>query len=140
MRVAALLILLSATAFAEELPFPKLVEFFDYDRSAAAEIETSPDETIDGVVIEKYSFASPDEGRVPGLLIRSTVTTRGPLILYGHWMMPGSPLRNHQEFRDEAIVMTRAGAVCLLLDSPLVRGEVPEITDPMEGQRPKDQL
>ena len=140
MRVAALLILLSAMAFAEELPFPKLVEFFDYDRSTAADIETSPDETIEGVVIEKYSFASPDGGRVPGLLIRPAVSARGPLILYGHWMMPGSPLRNHQEFRDEAIVMARAGAVCLLLDGPLVRGEIPEITDPMKGQGPKAQL
>ncbi len=142
MRILALLVLLPASAFAEDLPFPKLVELFEYDPSTAAEIETGPVETVDGVVIEKYSFAGPDGGRVPGLLIRSSESTPGPVILYGHWMKPGSPYRNHQEFRDEAIVMAQAGAVCLLLDGPLVRGEVPEITDPMEGQgtRPKLQM
>ena len=72
MRILALLVLLSASAFAEDLPFPKLVELFEYDRSTAAEIETGPVETVDGVVIEKYSFAGPDGGRVPGLLIRSS--------------------------------------------------------------------
>ncbi|QOY91327.1 hypothetical protein [Paludibaculum fermentans] len=65
---------------------------------------------------------------------------RFPVILFGHWMMAGSPLRNHTEFLEEAIVYARAGAVCLLLDTPLVREGVTEDPDFTHGQEPKAAL
>ncbi len=37
-------------------------------------------------------------------------------------------MRNHTEFLEEAIVYARAGAVCLLLDTPLVRPGVAEVS------------
>src|SRR5262245_59907126 len=74
-----------------------------------------------GVHIYDYSFRSPVQGRVPGTLIVPASRGRHPVILYGHWMQQGSSLRNRREFFDEAILMARAGAICLLLDGPLVR-------------------
>jgi hypothetical protein len=55
-------------------------------------------------------------------------------------MIPGSPLRNKGEFLEEAVLMAKAGALCLLLDSPLVRPGVVQDPDPMNGQGPKAHL
>jgi hypothetical protein len=79
---------------------------------------------------------NPVAGRVPGLLIVSQIPGRRPLILYGHWMLQGSPLRNKGEFLDEAVVMARSGAICLLLDTPPAREGVTEDPAPMHGQGP----
>jgi cephalosporin-C deacetylase-like acetyl esterase len=49
-------------------------------------------------------------------------------------------MRNRNEFLEEAIVMARAGAICLLLDTPLVRPGVTEDPDPMLGQGPNAAL
>ena len=65
---------------------------------------------------------------------------RFPLILFGHWMMAGSPKRNHTEFLEEAIAFARVGVICLLLDSPLVRDGVMEDPDPSHGQGAKATL
>lgn len=48
--------------------------------------------------------------------------------------MNGSPMRNHTEFLEEAIVLARTGAICLLLDGPLVRPGVTQDPDFMHGQ------
>jgi hypothetical protein len=109
---------------------------FEYDRSKPANERLSLREERSGVKIYDYSFDSPVAGRVPGLLIVSQIPGRRPLILYGHWMLQGSPLRNKGEFLDEAVVMARSGAICLLLDTPLAREGVTEDPDPMHGQGP----
>jgi cephalosporin-C deacetylase-like acetyl esterase len=121
-------------AFAAQPSFDELAKRFENRPSQPPEerIAALPDRP--GVRIFDYSFASPVEGRVPGVLITPAVRGRFPLILYGHWMMKGSPLRNRNEFVEEAIVMARAGAVCLLLDTPLVRPGFVEDTDPLHGQ------
>ncbi|MGJ5816267.1 hypothetical protein [Paludibaculum fermentans] len=49
-------------------------------------------------------------------------------------------MRNHTEFLEEATVYARAGAVCLLLDTPLVRTGVVEDQDFTHGQEPKAAL
>jgi dienelactone hydrolase len=54
---------------------------------------------------------------------------KGPFagILFGHWMMPRSPVRNRKEFLEEALLLARSGAVSLLTDAPMVRpGFLPE--------------
>jgi cephalosporin-C deacetylase-like acetyl esterase len=45
-------------------------------------------------------------------------------------MMEGSPLRNRDEFLEEAVIMARAGAMSVLLDAPLVRPDPPPEKDP----------
>jgi hypothetical protein len=72
---------------------------FEYDGSKPANERLSLREKRSGVKIYDYSFDSPVAGRVPGLLIVSQIPGRRPLILYGHWMRQGSPLRNKGEFR-----------------------------------------
>ena len=120
--------------------FQELAALFEYDRDNPGAVESKVAERRGSVTIADYSFASPVKGRVPGLLVTGETVAPRPLILFGHWMMQGSPLRNKGEFLEEAVLMAGAGAVCLLLDGPLVRPGVGTDPEPMNGQGPHAQL
>jgi dienelactone hydrolase len=107
--------------------FEDLVRAFDYDRNAPLNAREEHREERDGAIIIELSYDSPRGGRVPASLVMPN--GRGPFagILFGHWLMPRSPFRNRKEFREEALVLARSGAVSLLIDAPMVRpGFVPE--------------
>lgn len=129
-----LTILVPAFGQAPGLQFEKLVREFDYDRNAPLEVRAASPRSRDGVTITDISYASPRGGRVPAYLV--VPPGRGPFaaILFGHWMMPGSPFKNRQEFLQEAIVLARAGAVSLLIDAPLVRPGFVEDKDELRSQ------
>jgi dienelactone hydrolase len=101
--------------------FEDLVHQFDYDSKAPLAPREAGRQKRGNVTIIDLSYASPRGGRVPAYLVLPA--GRGPFaaILFGHWMMPGSPLMNRREFVDEAVVLARSGAVSLLIDTPLVR-------------------
>jgi dienelactone hydrolase len=107
-----------------QLPEPRfedLVHQFDYDSKASLAPREAGRRKRGGVTIIDLSYASPRGGRVPAYLV--VPAGRGPFaaILFGHWMMPGSPLMNRRQFLAEAAVLARSGAVSLLIDAPLVR-------------------
>jgi dienelactone hydrolase len=107
--------------------FEELVKQFDYDVKAAPDVREVGRERRPGATVIDLTYASPRGGRVPAYLVMPE--GRGPFaaVLFGHWMMEGSPLKNRREFLEEALVLARAGAVSLLIDTPLVRpGFVPE--------------
>jgi dienelactone hydrolase len=101
--------------------FEKLAREFEYDRNAPLDIREERQEERDGAIIIDLSYASPRGGRVPAFLV--TPIGNGPFagVLFGHWMMPRSPMANRQEFLEEALLLARSGAVSLLTDAPLVR-------------------
>ncbi|MCY0725654.1 hypothetical protein OVW19_28355, partial [Klebsiella pneumoniae] len=90
----------------------------DYDSKAPLDVREVGRERRDGVTIIDLTYASPRGGRVPAYMVLPQGRGPFPAILFGHWMMPGSPLKNRREFLEEAIVMARAGAVSLLIDAP----------------------
>jgi len=145
MRSLWLLSILSVTALAQpankaperDSRFESLVHQFDYDRKAPLDIREEHREERDGATIIDLSYASPRGGRVPAFLV-VPVDGHGPFaaVLYGHWMMPGSPFRNRKEFLDEAFLLARSGAVSLLTDTPLVR---PGFVKEEEGLRAEAQ-
>ena len=108
--------------------FEDLLREFDYDAKAPLDVrEVGRDRRGGGVAVIDLTYASPRGGRVPAYM----VVPEGPgpfaAVLFGHWMMDGSPLRNRREFLEEAVVLARAGAVSLLIDAPYVRpGFAPE--------------
>jgi hypothetical protein len=107
--------------------FEDLVRQFDYDRNALLNIREEHKEERDGATIIYLSYDSPRGGRVPATLVLPP--GKGPFagILFGHWMMPRSPVRNRKEFLEEALLLARSGAVSLLTDAPMVRpGFLPE--------------
>src|ERR671916_354970 len=101
--------------------FEELVRQFDYDSKAPLDVKEVGREKRSGATVIDLTYASPRGGRVPAYLVLPG--GRGPFaaVLFGHWMMGGSPLKNRREFLEEAVVLARAGAVGLLIDTPLVR-------------------
>jgi cephalosporin-C deacetylase-like acetyl esterase len=140
MKIVLPLLAIGLVAFGQQASMDELSKLFQNDP------QKPPDERIvaskgrKGVRIFDYSFSSPVSGRVPGVMVAPDRPGRFPVVLFGHWMMAGSPMRNHTEFLEEAIVFARAGAICVLLDSPLVRDGVTEDPDPMHGQGPNGTL
>lgn len=120
-----------------QLPGPRfedLAHQFDYDPKAPLAPRESGRQKRGGVTIIDLSYASPRGGRVPAYLV--VPAGRGPFaaILFGHWMMPSSPLMNRRQFLDEAVVLARSGAVSLLIDAPLVRPGFVEEKDEVRAQ------
>jgi dienelactone hydrolase len=114
--------------------FEDLVREFDYDRNALLNIREEHKEERDGATVIELSYDSPRGGRVPATLVLPP--GKGPFagILFGHWMMPRSPVANRKEFLEEALVLARSGAVSLLTDAPMVRpGYLPE-KDQLKGE------
>ncbi|MGC4055866.1 MAG: hypothetical protein QM757_44205 [Paludibaculum sp.] len=138
-RVLALAVI-SLAACGQSDSFDEFARLFRNDPNQPWDVELTPAGGRDGVRTFNISFRSPVEGRVPGVLVAPDRPGRFPIILFGHWMMAGSPMRNHTEFLREALVYARAGAVCLLLDTPLVRAGVTEDPDFTHGQEPKATL
>jgi hypothetical protein len=122
---------LLAAAQSAEPRFSDLLRKFEYDPSLPFDIRENKVEVREGVSVHDLSYASPRGGRVPAYLV--VPPGKGPFaaILYGHWMMPGSPLRNRGEFLEEAIALARAGAIGLLIDAPMVRPGYVEDKDPL---------
>jgi dienelactone hydrolase len=114
--------------------FEDLVREFDYDRNALLNIREEHKEERDGATVIELSYDSPRGGRVPAALVLPP--GKGPFagILFGHWMMPRSSVRNRKEFLEEALLLARSGAVSLLTDAPMVRpGFLPE-KDGLKGE------
>lgn len=111
--------------------FEEMLQHFDYHRSAPLELEQVSVQDRGGVKVYDVSYASPSGGRVPAFLV--VPEGRGPFaaILFGHWMLAGSPMRNRSEFLDEAVILARAGAISILIEAPLVRPGAVEDPNPM---------
>ncbi len=140
MKLALALSVFALSASGQSGSFEELARLFQNDAKQPHDLKLSATAGRQGVRTFDFSFRSPVAGRVPGVLITSDRPGRFPVVLFGHWMMAGSPMRNHTEFLEEAIVYARAGAVCLLLDTPLVREGVTEDPDFTHGQEPKATL
>jgi dienelactone hydrolase len=122
--LAFLLMTGGLTAFAQTTGAPRLEDLlreFDYDQSAPLDVREVGRERRDHATIIDLTYASPRGGRVPAYLV--VPRGRGPFaaILFGHWMMKGSPFRNRREFLEEAVVLARSGAISLMIDAPFVR-------------------
>ena len=113
--------------------FQNLVSQVDYDNKAPLEVQEERRQKRGDVTVIDLSYSSPRGGRVPASLI-VPATTPSAAILYGHWMMPGSPLRNRGEFLDEAILLAGSGALSLLIDATLVRPGFVEEKDGLRAQ------
>ncbi|MGA2600822.1 MAG: hypothetical protein ABSH09_27965 [Bryobacteraceae bacterium] len=101
--------------------FEELAHHFDYDSALPLDVQETNVSEHSGVQVHDIGYASPLGGRVPAYLVVPAREGHFAAILFGHWMMKGSPYRNRTEFLDEAVLLARAGAVSLLIDTPFVR-------------------
>lgn len=99
----------------------QLVSKFAYNARDPLDFRQNGVEERGHTLIIDFDYAGLGDARVPAYLV--VPEGGGPYagILWGHWMMAGSPLRNRDEFLEEAVALSRAGAVSLLIDAPMVR-------------------
>ncbi|HKO45710.1 MAG TPA: hypothetical protein VJU84_20705 [Pyrinomonadaceae bacterium] len=100
---------------------PEMLAHWDYDKTAPLGIKEIGVEKRGDVTIHDFTYASPKGGVVPAYLV--VPKGKGPFaaVVWGHWYMGRSPMRNRKEFLDEAIALAPAGVVSLLTDGPIAR-------------------
>lgn len=133
--------LLIGTLFFSASPYlaqsSDLVRHFDYDREAPLGIKGIGVERRGNVRVYDITYASAKDGGgvVPAYLV--VPKGKGPFaaVIWGHWYWPNSPMRNRQEFLDEAVALAQAGVVSLLTDGPIARPGHVEDSDPLSEQQ-----
>ena len=111
---------------------------FDYDHKASLDVREAGVERRGNVAIHDISYASPKGGRVPAYLVVPDGTGPFAAVIWGHWYLGNSAMRNRKEFLDEAVVLAPAGVVSLLTDGPIARpGHVDDPT-PLNEQQATD--
>ncbi|MCP3144714.1 prolyl oligopeptidase family serine peptidase [Pyxidicoccus xibeiensis] len=102
-----------------------------YDAKAPLDVKTVRTQKRGEATVTELTYASPKGGLVPAYLV--TPPGPGPFaaVVFLHW---GQGTRN--EFLDEALALSRAGVVSLLVDAPHVRPA--PWTRPVNGPRVHD--
>jgi dienelactone hydrolase len=102
--------------------FQSLAAHFDYPERLGLDFtEMGVEQRGKALVIDLQYAGTSESDHVPAYLVLPPGEGPYPAILWGHWMMDGSPMRNRDEFLDEALVLARSGVVSLLIDTPMVR-------------------
>src|SRR5216117_1081934 len=129
--------MIGAVAAGQDAAF---VHRLDYDRNAPLDIKEAAVEQRDDIAIHDISYASPKGGRVPAYLV--VPNGRGPFaaVIWGHWYWENSPMRNRNEFLDEAVALAPAGVVSLLTDGPVARPGHVKTEDPLDERIATDFL
>ena len=109
-----------------KLSYPDLLPHFDYDSHSGLELRETDVQKRGDVRLIELNYAGASGDRVPAYLLIPHGNGPFPAIIWGHWLMKGSPLANKDEFLEEALVLARAGVVSLLIDAPQVRHDFVE--------------
>jgi dienelactone hydrolase len=114
--------------------YPDLLPRFDYDSHSGMEMRETDVQKRGNVRLIELNYAGASGDRVPAYLLIPSGKGPFPAIIWGHWLMKGSPLANKDEFLKEALVLARFGVVSLLIDAPQARHEwVPTKGDTLES-------
>src|SRR5215469_5167615 len=113
--------------------YPDLIPRFDYDTKSGLEQRDTDIEKRGNVMLIELNYAGDSGDRVPAYLVIPHGGGDHPAIIWGHWLMKGSPLANKDEFLDEAIALAHAGVLSLLIDAPQARHGYAEEKDPLEA-------
>jgi hypothetical protein len=119
-----------------KLSYPDLLPRFDYDSRAGLEMRETDVQKRGNIRLIELNYSGGGGERVPAYLLIPPGSGPYPAIIWGHWLKPGSPLANKDEFLQEAVILAHSGVVSLLLDSPQARHEwVPDNADIMASAR-----
>jgi len=132
LQLIATVLVLLAFSFAQQNSYDDLLRHWDYDKSAPLNVRTIGtqerpggvrvlDILYDSPVADRAARLGPNAGHVPAYLVVPAGKGPFPAIIYAHWCMPGSEMKNRKEFLDEAVIMASSGVVSLLPDHVTVR-------------------
>jgi hypothetical protein len=106
-----------------KLSYPDLLPRFDYDSHAGLEMRETDVHKRGNIRLIELNYAGASGSRVPAYLLIPPGGGPFPAIIWGHWLMKGSPLANKDEFLEEAVILARSGVVSLLIDAPQARND-----------------
>ena len=109
--------------------FEENAKHFEYDSTTPLNVRELSVRSENGVLIHDLTYASPRGGSVSAYLVVPKIQGKLAAILWGHWMMPKSPLDNREEFLAEAIAIAPAGVMSLMIDDPQARSGFHEISE-----------
>jgi len=118
-RLLVCLVLLSSPLSAADI-YQENLHRFDYDAKAPLKVTEGGANRDGGITVADITYTGA-RGPVPAYLVSSSRKDPQAAIIWGHWMMEGSPLKNRKEFLDEAVLLAKSGVVSLLIDAPMVR-------------------
>ncbi|HSB75013.1 MAG TPA: hypothetical protein VLC12_05140, partial [Terriglobales bacterium] len=111
-----------------------LLPRFSYDSRSGIELRETNVEKRGSVRLIELNYAGDSGDRVPAYLLIPPGNGPFPAIIWGHWLMKGSPLANKDEFLEEALVLAEhSGVVSVLIDAPQVRHDFVEEKGLMES-------
>jgi dienelactone hydrolase len=139
-----LVLLAAAPAFAQD-SYDQLLSHWTYDPSTPLDVRQVSGTDTNGMGIEEITYSSPvaDRGKAVGPnggnVTATLVLPRGkgpfPAVIYGHWCMPGSEMKNRKEFLQEAVVLAGVGVMSLLPDHVSVHPGFVADHSPMNEQQ-----
>src|SRR5215469_13201149 len=101
----------SLRAQSEAPKFEDLAAQYEFNKQTSLDFTEVGVEMRGNVMVIDLLYKGSSEVRVPAYLVIPKGDGPFAAILWGHWLMPGSPLRNRDQFLNEAVVLARAGAV-----------------------------
>ena len=112
----------------------ELIRHFDYDQKAPLGIKLAGVERRAKTTIYDITYVSPKGGLVPTYLV--VPKGKGPFagVIWGHWYWGNSPMRNRQQFLEEAVALAQGGVVSLLTDGPIARPGHVQKDEPLSEQ------
>ena len=126
MKTAINLLLLLLVSTVPQKISDDLLAHWSYDKSQPLEISQAGVQDRDGIKIYDIAYHAPLGNRAAlvgpngGVVTAYLVVPAGkglfPAVIYGHWCMPGSEMKNRKEFLDEAVVLAHSGVISLLVD------------------------
>jgi dienelactone hydrolase len=102
----------------QEASFRELLKMYEYDSRAPLDLKEHSAMDRAGLKVLDVSYLSPKGGRVPAYIVVPPGKGRFPAIIFMH---PAGRDVGRSYFLDEAIALSRQGAVSILIDSPFAR-------------------
>jgi dienelactone hydrolase len=122
-----------------------LARHWAYDKNQPLEMSQAGVQEREGIKIyditykspvgDRASLVGPNGGVVTAYLVVPPGKGPFPVVIYGHWCMPGSEKENRKEFLDEAIVLARSGVISLLPDHVIVHPGFVADNSPLNEQQ-----
>jgi dienelactone hydrolase len=116
--------------------YSEAVKHFEYDQSAPLNVKQISVRHVGGASVHDIAYAGARGAPVPAYLVVPEGKGKFAAVIWGHWMMPHSPTANRSEFLQEAVALTRAGVVSLLIDAPYIRPGFKTDAAPLSAQGP----
>jgi dienelactone hydrolase len=127
------LFFLAIAVFSQNSPTLDPAKVFAYDNSKPLNLKMVNTENLAGIQVTEISYGSPKIGRVPGYLV--VPIGDGPFggIVYMHWGQG-----NKSEWLSEGVEMAKRGAVCIMIDAPYWRPDVPQAAENEKAEAERD--